>query len=48
MRSKGVQGDIAPDEALSRILNGTGFQIRRHEGSAITIVRGATRKPTEE
>jgi outer membrane receptor protein involved in Fe transport len=41
-RSRGVQGDIAPDEALSRILSGTGFQIRRHEGSAITIVRGDT------
>jgi outer membrane receptor protein involved in Fe transport len=39
VRSKGVQGDVAPDDALSRILYGTGFQIRRHEGSAITIVR---------
>jgi len=42
VRSKGVQGDIAPDEALSRILTGTGFSIRHHEGSAITIVRGDT------
>ncbi len=47
MRSKGVQGDIAPDEALSRILNGTGFQIRRHEGSAITIVRGGMQAATD-
>ncbi len=42
VRSQGVQGDIGADEALSRILTGTGFQIRRHEGSAITIVRGDT------
>ena len=46
-RSRGVQGDIAPDEALSRILNGTGFQIRRHEGSAITIVRRDTQAAEE-
>jgi outer membrane receptor protein involved in Fe transport len=46
-RSHGVQGDIAPDEALSRILNGTGFQIRRHEGSAITIVRRDTQAAEE-
>src|SRR6185437_12807371 len=46
-RSRGVQGDIAPDEALSRILSGTGFQIRRHEGSAITIVRGDTQAVEE-
>ena len=38
-RSHGAQGDFSPDEALSRILSGTGFQIRRHAGSAVTIVR---------
>ncbi len=47
MRSKGAKGDIAPDEALSRILSGTGFQIRRHDGSAITIVRDNTQALSE-
>ena len=42
VRSRGVQGEIGADEALSRILTGTGFQIRRHDGSAITIVRDNT------
>ncbi|HVP86112.1 MAG TPA: TonB-dependent receptor plug domain-containing protein [Rhizomicrobium sp.] len=42
VRSHGVQGEIGADEALSRILTGTGFQIRRHTGSAITIVRDNT------
>jgi outer membrane receptor protein involved in Fe transport len=46
-RSRGVQGDIAPDEALFRILSGTGFEIRKHEGSAITIVRGDTQAAEE-
>jgi outer membrane receptor protein involved in Fe transport len=46
-RSRGVQGEVGADEALSRILNGTGFQIRRHEGSAITIVRGDTQAVEE-
>jgi len=31
-QTKGVQGNLTPDEALSRILSGTGFSIRRDSG----------------
>jgi len=37
--TKGVKGDLSPDDALSRLLLGTGFVIKR-EASAIGIVRG--------
>ncbi len=37
-RTKGVTGDISADEALSRILAGTGFGARRMSG-AVAIVR---------
>src|SRR6185437_4675289 len=36
--SKGVKGDLSPDEALSRLLSGTGFSIRRDSG-VVAIVR---------
>ncbi len=39
VRTQGVRGQLSDDAALSRILTGTGFAIRRHEGSAVTIVR---------
>jgi len=38
MRTKGVKGALTSDEALSRILSGTGFTAHREEG-AIAIVR---------
>jgi len=38
VESKGVAGDMSPDEALSRILSGTGFSTR-HVGNGIAIVR---------
>jgi len=38
-RSRGMQGSASADDALSRILSGSGFQVRRHQGSAVTIVR---------
>src|SRR6185437_3506526 len=31
-QTKGVQGNLTPDEALTRILTGTGFSIRRDSG----------------
>ena len=38
VRSKGVTGDMSPDQALSQILSGTGFTSRR-AGDSIAIVR---------
>ncbi len=40
-RSRGVKGSLSPDEALSRILSGTGFEMRR-EGTGIEIIRNAS------
>ncbi len=41
-QTKGVHGDLAPSDALSRILAGTGFVMRRHASGAVAIVREAT------
>jgi outer membrane receptor protein involved in Fe transport len=38
VESKGVAGDMSPEEALSRILSGTGFSTR-HVGNGVAIVR---------
>ncbi len=40
IRSKGVSGEISSDDALSRILSGTGFSTRRTSSGAIGIVTG--------
>ena len=40
-RSKGVSGNMSPDQALTQILSGTGFAIHR-VGSSIAIVRSAS------
>src|SRR6185437_8542283 len=39
IQTKGVKGDIAPDTALTRILNGTGFSIHRRPTGSIAIVQ---------
>ena len=39
VRSKGVSGAMTPEQALMRILDGTGFGIAFHESGAIAIVR---------
>lgn len=39
VRSKGVSGVLTPEEALMRILDGTGFGVAFHESGAIAIVR---------
>jgi iron complex outermembrane recepter protein len=39
VRSHGASGELAADTALSRILSGTGFTMRRHQSGAIAIVR---------
>jgi len=38
VRSKGASGDMQPNDALSRILSGTGFVAQRHAQGAIAIV----------
>jgi iron complex outermembrane recepter protein len=38
VRTKGVAGNLSPDEALTRILSGTGFSIRR-KADAVMVVR---------
>jgi len=38
VRSRGVSGDLTPQAALSKILNGTGFSTRIHDG-AVGIVK---------
>ncbi|HVT23171.1 MAG TPA: TonB-dependent receptor [Rhizomicrobium sp.] len=42
VRTKGVQGNLSADDALTRILSGTGFTIRRDPSGAMAIVRGSS------
>jgi outer membrane receptor protein involved in Fe transport len=39
VQTKGVHGALSPDAALTRILKGTGFEMRRDASGAIAIVR---------
>ncbi len=39
VKTKGVQGDLSADSALSRILTGTGFSMHRRASGAIGILR---------
>ncbi|HTO39582.1 MAG TPA: TonB-dependent receptor, partial [Rhizomicrobium sp.] len=39
VQTPGVRGQLSDDAALSRLLSGTGFAIRRYQNSAITLVR---------
>ena len=39
IHTKGAKGDISPEDALSRILSGTGFVGQRHPGGTIAVVR---------
>ena len=47
IRTKGVKGDVSSQEALSRILNGTGFTTHRMPSGAIGVVRGGSAAITE-
>ncbi len=38
-KTKGVEGDLSPDEALSRILSGTGFVVYRDPAGALGITK---------
>ncbi len=38
--TRGVAGNLPPDEALSRILSGTGFTVYRDPAGALGIARG--------
>jgi outer membrane receptor protein involved in Fe transport len=42
VRTKGVQGNLSVDDALTRILSGTGFIIRHDPSGAMAIVRGTS------
>jgi len=42
VRTKGAQGDLTQDAALSCILSGTGFTMRRDSSGAFAIVRGTS------
>src|SRR6185437_5088721 len=46
IRTNGVKGELTPDEALSRILSGTGLVIH-HEGGAIGVVRAGQSENVE-
>ena len=39
IHTKGAKGDISPEDALSRILSGTGFVGQRHPGGTVAVVR---------
>src|SRR6185437_1829881 len=39
VRSKGVEGDLSADAALSQLLSGTGFSARKTSSGAVGIVR---------
>jgi len=45
-RTRGVKGNLSPDEALSRLLSGTGFTTHREDG-AIGIVRSLTQSQAD-
>ena len=50
VRTKGAQGNLSADDALGRILSGTGFTVRRDPSGAMAIVRGGSSaevEPTE-
>ncbi len=40
VRSKGVSGEMSPEQALSQLLSGTGFTTR-HAGNSIAVVRAS-------
>jgi iron complex outermembrane receptor protein len=39
VKSRGAKGDLSANDALLRILTGTGFTVQRHSGGAIAVVR---------
>src|SRR3546814_1896525 len=45
--SRGVRGNISPDEALAKLLQGTGFSYRTDSSGAIAIVSGEALRSEE-
>ncbi len=43
LRTKGVSGELTPEEALQGLLNGTGFTFRYLDEKTVTIVPAGTR-----
>jgi len=39
VHTTGAKGNLSPDDALTRILSGTGFTMRRHSDGAISVMR---------
>jgi len=48
IHTQGVKGDLSPDEALTRILNGTGFMTRRDPSGMVAVLRGHQAKATRD
>ncbi len=50
VRTRGAQGNLSADDALTHILSGTGFTMRRDTSGAMAIVRGtsATNEPRNQ
>jgi outer membrane receptor protein involved in Fe transport len=44
IRTKGVQGDLSADDALTRLLSGTGFTTRRTQAGAVGVVRDLSQR----
>jgi outer membrane receptor protein involved in Fe transport len=47
VRTKGAKGELSADDALARILAGTGFVVHHHSSGAIGITRDAPRADME-
>lgn len=47
-QTKGVKGDLSNDEALSRILSGTGFEVRNIDGSLAIVSSPNTPRPASQ
>jgi outer membrane receptor protein involved in Fe transport len=47
IRTKGVRGDLSADDALTRLLSGTGFTTRRTQAGAVGIVRTQTQSEAD-
>ncbi len=45
LRTAGAQGELTTDEALRRVLRGSGFGVRRDSSGALVIVKDATPPP---
>jgi iron complex outermembrane receptor protein len=47
VRTGGVSGDVNPEQALTRILSGTGFVVHRDSSGVLAIVRSSSSRNEE-